>query len=85
MDDSSYGLNFGPDRKNKIHHYIYKEHLRVSEIAKFAREMLQNAENIAVQISRILYTFVLRAEICTTFERKVAQTSARNTKVYKIC
>ena len=47
--------------------------------------MLYNAEDIAQQISRILYTFVLRAEICTTFEPKVVQISAYNTKVYKIC
>ena len=32
--------------------------------------MLQNAENIALQSSQILYTFVLRAEIPTTFLRK---------------
>ena len=30
--------------------------------------MLYNAENIALQI---LHTFLLRAEICTTFEPKV--------------
>ena len=38
---------------------------------------------MALQISQILYTFVLRAEVCTTFGSKVVQTSARNTKVYK--
>ncbi len=41
--------------------------------------MLYNAENIALQISQILYTFVLRPEICATFELKVVQISARNT------
>ena len=41
--------------------------------------MLYNVENIALQISQILYIFVLRAEICTTFEPKVVQISARNT------
>ena len=35
---------------------------------------------IALQISLILCTFVLRAEVCTT----VVQISARNTKAYKI-
>ena len=35
--------------------------------------MLSNAEDIALQISRILYTFVLRTEICTTFEPKVCK------------
>ncbi len=48
-----------------------------------SRLNLINEENIALQISHILYTFVLRAEICTTFEPKVVQTSIRNTKVYK--
>ena len=33
--------------------------------------MLKNAENIALQNLPILYTFVLRAEICTTFGVKV--------------
>ncbi len=50
----------------------------------FGREILQNAENVALQISQILYTFVLHAEICTTFGSKVVQISVRNTKVYKI-
>ncbi len=30
----------------------------------------ENEEKIAMHISQILYTFVVRAEICTTFERK---------------
>ena len=42
--------------------------------------MLKNAENIASQNLPILYTFVLRAEICTTIGVKVVQISARNTK-----
>ena len=46
--------------------------------------MLKNAENMALQNWLILYTFVLQAEICTTFSAKVVQISARNTKVYKI-
>ena len=33
--------------------------------------MLKNAENTALQNLPILYTFVLRAEICTTFGVKV--------------
>ena len=46
--------------------------------------MLKNAETIAEQNLPILCTFVLRAEIRTTFGVKVVQISARNTKVYKI-
>ena len=42
--------------------------------------MLKNAENIALQNSPILYTFVLQAEIRTTFGAKVVQVSARNTR-----
>ena len=53
-------------------------------MAKFGCEMLQNAENIALQSSQILHTFVLRAEIATTFGPKMVAISARNTKVYKI-
>ena len=57
----------------------------MSKIANFACEMLQNAENIVLQSSQILYTFVLRVEIATTFGPKMVAISARNTKVYKIC
>ncbi len=32
---------------------------------------------MALQTSRILYTFVLRAKICTTFESKVVRISER--------
>ena len=49
--------------------------------------MLQNEENTALPSLQILYTFVLRAEIPTTFGpkcgRNVVGISARNTKVYK--
>ena len=38
--------------------------------------MLKNAENIALQNSLILYTFVLRSEIYTTFTPKVVRISA---------
>ena len=38
---------------------------------------------IALQSSQILYTFVLRAEIATTFGPKMVAISARN--IYKIC
>ena len=47
---------------------------KISRTAQFGRKMLENEENIALQISQILYTFALRAEICTTFEPKVVQT-----------
>ena len=40
MDDSSSRLNFDLGKKKKIHHYSYKEQLKISKIAKFGREML---------------------------------------------
>ncbi len=39
---------------------------------------------MAQQISQILYTFVLYAEICNTFGSNVVLISVRNKKVYKI-
>jgi hypothetical protein len=45
--------------------------------------MLSTAENIALPSLQILYTFVLRAEIATTFGPKIVAIFARNTKVYK--
>jgi hypothetical protein len=41
MDDSSYsGLNFDLGKKNKIHHPVVKERVKISKIAKFGCEML---------------------------------------------
>ena len=70
--------------KNKIYHYSWKDHIKNSNSAKFGREMLKNSENIALQNLPILYTFLLRAQICTTLKPKVVQISTCNTKVYKI-
>jgi hypothetical protein len=39
MGNSSYRLNFDLGKKNKIHHNM-KEHVKISQIAKFGREML---------------------------------------------
>jgi hypothetical protein len=50
----------------------------MSKIAKFGCAMLWNAENIALQISQMLCTFVLRAEITTIFGPNVVAISARN-------
>ncbi len=44
--------------------------------------MLGNVDNVVVQI---LYIFVLRAEVCSTFEPIVVAISARNAKIYKTC
>jgi hypothetical protein len=40
MDNSSYRLNFDLGTKNKIHHHSYKEHVKISKIAKFGHDML---------------------------------------------
>jgi hypothetical protein len=40
MDDSSYTRNFDLDKKNEIHYHSWKEHLKMSKIAKFGCELL---------------------------------------------
>jgi hypothetical protein len=40
MDDSSYRVYFDLGKRNKIHHHSWKEHVKISEIAKFGCEML---------------------------------------------
>ena len=93
MDDSSYRLNFDlGGKKNKIHHYSYTP--KNYDLFKVVENRMQQccAAHI-VQLSTILFSIVepesarnqLRTEICTTFEPKVVQISAYNTKVYKIC
>jgi hypothetical protein len=40
MDDSSYRRNFDLGKKNEIHYHSWKEHFRISKIAKFVCELL---------------------------------------------
>ena len=40
MNDSSYRRNFDLDKKNEIHYHSWKEHLKMSKIAKFGCELL---------------------------------------------
>ena len=40
IDDSSYRWNFILDKKNKICYHSWKEHLKMSKIAKFGCELL---------------------------------------------
>jgi hypothetical protein len=40
MDDSSYRRNFDIDKKNESHYHSWKEHLKMSKIAKFGCELL---------------------------------------------
>ena len=83
MGNSSVWLNFHVSKMNKINYYGSKEHLKVCIIAKFGREMLKIAENMASRNLPICYTFVLRAEICTTYTPKLVQISLHDTIVYK--
>ena len=48
MDDSSCGRNFDQDKKNEIQYHSWKEHPKMSKIAKVGCELLQNEENIAL-------------------------------------
>jgi hypothetical protein len=45
MDDSSYRQNFDLDKNNEIHYHGWREHLQMSNIAKFFCELLYNEEN----------------------------------------
>ena len=40
MDDYSWRRNFDLDRKNENHYHSWKEHLKMSTIAKFGCELL---------------------------------------------
>jgi hypothetical protein len=66
--------------------YSRKEHTKISKsAAKFGCEIMQNAENIALQSSQILYTFVLRArKLLLHIWADKSSISARNTKVYRV-
>ena len=68
MDDSSNRLNFDLDRKNKSITTARKSILKLVklQICEICRAMFSAFYNI----SQILYTFVLRAEIYTTLSRK---------------
>jgi hypothetical protein len=40
MDDSSYKRNFDLDKKNEIHYHMWKDHLKMSKIAKIGCQNL---------------------------------------------
>ena len=60
MDLSPSRQNFEKNRNRHKYHHTLKEHPTFTKIAKFGCEMLETVENIALQIWKILYTFVLR-------------------------
>jgi hypothetical protein len=89
MDDSSYRRNFDPCRQEERsplyqYYHSWKEHLKMSKIAQFGREICCKMRNIALWSSQILYIFALRAGT-TIFQPKVVIFTARNTNIYKIC
>ncbi len=75
MHDSSYRLNFDLGKKNEIYHHSWKEHLKISK--SLVTKCCKSEDNIAVRSLQILYTFVLRAEVLTTFGSKVVIFSGR--------
>ena len=61
-----------------------KSILKLVKLQSLVAKCCKMRKKIALQIQQILYTFGLRAEVCTTFGSKVVQISARNTKAFKI-
>ena len=61
----------------------------ISKVVKLkslvSRKVVKRGKYIASRNLQILYAFLLRAKICTTFTPKVVRISTRNTKLYKIC
>ena len=81
-----WSLNFYLVNMKKIFQRSQKEHLKISKIAEFGGEMLQNTKNIAQRRFRILYILSITPERePTTFKRKVVGFLGRNTTVYKFC
>ena len=66
---------------NQIFRYSWKEHVKLSKIAKSSGKMLWITENIARQSLRILYT-VLRAEKPTIFGQNIVAFSVHNANIY---
>jgi hypothetical protein len=48
-----------------MQHHSWKEHMRISKIAKFGGKILQNKDNMASQSLHILYGIILRKWIFT--------------------
>ena len=65
MDNLHYKKRFDLWKKNKI---TAKNLLKLDKIQNLVAKCCKNTENIALRSLQILYTFVLRVEIVTTFE-----------------
>jgi hypothetical protein len=57
----------------------------MSKIASLVAKCCKMRKNIALQSLQILYNFVLRVEIASTFGPKIVAIPARNIEVYKMC
>ena len=73
MDNLHVRLTFNLAKMNKIFYYSLKEHPKISRIAKFGGEMLENMENMASQSLQICIYFVLREKKVTIFQLKLSQ------------
>ena len=62
IDHSIYRLNFDQGKKSEIHHKSWREHLKISERAKFGRKIIVKWGHIALRSLQILYNFVSSAE-----------------------
>ncbi len=71
-------------QENESISYSWKEHHKFSKIAKFGRKnVVKCGRYSSCEVSRILYTFVLRAEsVAPHFERNVVQTFLRVIQKY---
>jgi hypothetical protein len=76
IDNSHYRLILKLGKEMWINHHSYIEHTKISKIAKFGCEMLQNAENIALQSLQILYTFQVIS--CSYFSQSALRKGCPN-------
>ena len=56
--------------------YSHKDTTNINKITKTSCEIMYNAENITLQSFQILFTFVLRIQIVTTFGPKMVTNDA---------
>ena len=86
MDNLHVRLTFNLAKTNKIFYYSLKEHPKISRIAKFGGEMLENMENMASQICKFVYICITREKsyhFSAEIVAEVVTFSSRNTNIYK--
>ena len=83
-----WSLNFYLVNMKKIFQRSQKEHLKISKIAEFGGEMLQNTKNITQRRFRILYILSItheRESLRHLRGKCMVGFLGRNTTVYKFC